>query len=137
MGAGYHGGFGKTAGSNERYRIGKIVEPTPKTYEMALDPVRYAEAVAQKYHIHLKGAGQTVQIVFNPKLGMGQYGRTRKEAPNVIEIGPSALYSEKQLANTLAHELNHVRSFLRGGNAPEDTAYHAGDTLQEYIEGVK
>lgn len=30
MGAGFHGGFGKTSGSNERYRIGKIVEPISK-----------------------------------------------------------------------------------------------------------
>ncbi len=135
MGAGFHGGFGKTSGSNERYRIGKIVEPISKTYEMALDPVKYAEAVVKKYNINLKGSGQVVKIVFNPKLGMGQFGRTRKDAPNVIEIGPSALYSEKQLANTIAHELNHVRSFLRGGKAPEETAYPAGDALQSYIEG--
>lgn len=94
MGAGFHGGFGKTSGSNERYRIGKIVEPISKTYEMALDPVKYAEAVVKKYNINLKGSGQVVKIVFNPKLGMGQFGRTRKDAPNVIEIGPSALYSE-------------------------------------------
>lgn len=135
MGAGFHGGFGKTAGSNERYRIGKIVEPTPKTYEMALDPVKYAEAVAKKFNIHLKGSGQVVKIVFNPSLGIGQYGKTREATPNIIEIGPSALYSEKQLANTIAHELNHARSFLRGGKAPEDTAYPAGDALQNYIEG--
>ena len=135
MGAGFHGGFGKTAGSNERYRIGKTVEPTHKTYEMALNPVKYAETVAKKYNIHLKGSGQTVKIVFNPKLGIGQYGRTTKDVPNVIEIGPAALYSEKQLANTIAHELNHVRSFLRGGNAPEETAYPAGNALQSYIEG--
>lgn len=39
------------------------------------------------------------------------------------------------IANTIAHELNHVRSFLRGGKAPEETAYPAGDALQSYIEG--
>ena len=121
--------------ANERYRIGRVVEPTPKTYEMALNPVKYAEAVAKKYNIHLKGSGETIHIVFNPTLGTGRYGRTRAEAPNVIEFGPSALYSEKQLANTLAHELNHARSFLRKGNAPEKRAYHAGDSLEDYING--
>ena len=89
--------------------------------------------------VHIKNkelkCTNVVKIVFNPKLGMGQFGRTRKDAPNVIEIGPSALYSEKQLANTIAHELNHVRSYLRGGKAPEETAYPAGDALQSYIEG--
>ena len=70
-------------------------------------------------------------------LGVGKYGRTMADAPNVIEIGPSAFYSEKQLANTIAHELNHVRSFLRGGSAPEETAYPAGNALQSYIEGER
>lgn len=135
MGAGFHGGFGNTAGTNERYRIGKIVDPISKTYEMALNPVKYAEAVAKKYNIHLKGSGQAIKIVYNPELGMGQYGRTLRDSPDIIEIGPSALWSEKQLANTLAHELNHARSFLKKEGAPEPAAYNAGDSLQSYIEG--
>ena len=45
------------------------------------------------------------------------------------------MISEAELANTIAHELNHSRSWLRGGLAPEDTAYPAGDALQDYIEG--
>ena len=58
-----------------------------------------------------------------------------KKSPNIIDIGPGALMSEKELANTIAHELNHARSFLRGGNALEKPANEAGDTLQRYIEG--
>ena len=64
MGAGFHGGFGKTSSSNERYRIGKIIEPISKTYEMALDPVKYAEAVVKKYNINLKGSGQCCEDCF-------------------------------------------------------------------------
>lgn len=58
----------------------------------------------------------------------------------MIELGPSAFVSEEELANTIAHELNHARSFLKGGNAPESGitgAYHAGDTLAEYIRGER
>ena len=35
--------------------------------------------------------------------------------------------SEKELANTIAHKLNHARSFLRGGNALEETGYPVGN----------
>lgn len=43
--------------------------------------------------------------------------------------------SEIELANTIAHELNHARSFIKGENAPENKAYNAGDSLAEYIRG--
>lgn len=133
MGAGYHGGFGRTAGAAERYRIGKVVEPTEKSLEMALNPLHYIEIVSQKYSIHLKGSGKNIEIRFNPELPLSKKGRVLKKSPNIIDIGPGALMSEKELANTMAHELN--RSFLRGGNALEKPAYEAGDTLQRYIEG--
>ena len=48
-----------------------------------------------------------------------------------------AFSSEEQLANTIAHELNHARSFLKGENAPEQPAYNAGDALEEYIRGER
>ena len=65
----------------------------------------------------------------------GIYGKTRKTNPNVIEIGPDALISETELANTIAHELNHARDFIRGGVAPEPPAYNAGYALSDYING--
>lgn len=39
------------------------------------------------------------------------------------------------MANTIAHELNHWRSWLKGGIAPKDTVYLAGDALESYIKG--
>ena len=130
MGAGVHGDFGMT-----RYRVGAPVAPTEKTLEMALSPELYANTISNKYNIHLKGSGKQITIVFNPSLPPGVYGRTTKKNPNVIEIGPAALRSEKELANTIAHELNHARSFLKGGRAPERTARKSGNTLEKYIGG--
>ena len=58
-----------------------------------------------------------------------------------IALGDYAFRSESELANTIAHELNHCRSFLRGGAAPEwgangaNGAYEAGDALEAYIKG--
>lgn len=132
MGAGVHGDFGMT-----RYRLGAPVAPTEKTLEMALSPELYANTISNKYNIHLKGSGKKIEIIFNPKLPPGVYGRTTKRNPYVIEIGPAALRTEKDLANTIAHELNHARSFIKGGNAPERTARKSGNTLELYIGGKR
>lgn len=102
---------------------------------MALNPETYAYAIADKYGINLKGSGQKITIKFNPEISRGIYGRTVKTNPNVIEIGSDALMSEMELANTIAHELNHARDFLRGGKAEEAPAYAAGNALADYILG--
>ena len=102
---------------------------------MALDPETYANTIAEKYGINLKGSGQDITIKYNPDLRPGTYGRTTAVNPNVIEIGPDALMSETELANTIAHELNHARDFIRGGIAPEPSAYSAGNALADYING--
>lgn len=65
---------------------------------------------------------------------MAKVNSTRS-ACYVIEIGQSALASETELANTIAHELNHARSFIRGGNAPERKAYRSGNALEQYMKG--
>ena len=51
------------------------------------------------------------------------------------EVGSDALISEEELANTIAHELNHARDFLRGGEAIEPPAYDAGNALADFIRG--
>ena len=43
--------------------------------------------------------------------------------------------SEEERANTSAHELNHARDFIRGGIAPESSAYSSGNALSDYIMG--
>lgn len=68
---------------------------------------------------------------------MGVADRTRKNNPYVIEIGPSAMINASELANTIAHELNHVRSYAKGFDALESTAYSSGDNLSKYIRGEK
>ena len=135
MGSGYHGGFGKTSGSRERNRIGKSVPTTEKDYEMVLNPVHYADVITKKYGINLKGSGKQIKIVYNPNLPIGNAGKTREHNPYQIELGPSAFISETELANTIAHELNHARDFIRGGTASEKRAYASGDALEDYIRG--
>ena len=141
MGAGYHGGFGKTKGKasheakQERYRIGYPVSPTKKSLEMALNPSIYVKAICEKYNIHLKSGKTIIKIEINPMLAPA--GRVVKSRPNIIELGSKAFVSETELANTIAHELNHARSYLKGGKAPEKTAYLSGNTLEKYIRGKK
>ena len=128
----------KSAGSGIigiRNRIGSPVQPIEKTLDMALDPETYARAVADKFHINLKAGGKPVELVFDDSIV--QYGRTLKAEPNKILLGKSAFYSDEELANTIAHELNHCRSFARGGDAPEETAYAAGEALAAYIRGER
>ena len=133
MGTGYYGGFGNTAGTQARYRFGRPVPPTQKTLQMALNPVYYASVIAQKYRIHLRGSKKGITIMYNPDLKAS--GRVRESMPSIIELGPLAYSSEIELANTIAHELNHARSYLKGGSAPEHTAYRSGNTLADYING--
>ena len=121
--------------SEVRYRIGQPVKPMEKTYDMALNPELYANEVAKKYGINLRGSGQEITIKFNPEISRGRTGRVEKTSPNVIQIGPDALISEEELANTIAHELNHARDFLRGGEAIEPPAYDAGNALADFIRG--
>ena len=121
--------------SEVRYRIGQPVKPMKKTYDMALNPELYANEVAKKYGINLRGSGQEITIKFNPEISRGRTGRVEKTSPNVIQIGPDALISEEELANTIAHELNHARDFLRGGEAIEPPAYDAGNALADFIRG--
>jgi len=116
-----------------RYRVGNTPKPIEKTYEMALDNQLYIDEVVNKYGINLSGSGQDINIIYNADLVSA--GRSRQLTPNLIEIGPSALISEDELANTIAHELNHARSWLKGGLAPEGSAYEAGNTLSDYILG--
>lgn len=75
--------------------------------------------------------------MYNPNLPSGVFGRTIKSNPYKIEMGPAALISETELANTIAHELNHARSFIKGGSAPERSAYKSGNTLAKYMKGKK
>ena len=90
MGAGYHGGFGKTKGAEQRNRIGHPVPPTQKTLDMALNPELHAKVIAKKYGINLRGGGKEVSIKYNKNLRPGVYGITRRNNPYVIEVGPSA-----------------------------------------------
>ena len=62
-------------------------------------------------------------MALNPNLKSA--GKVRESNPYVIELGPSAFYSEVELANTIAHEVNHARDFIKGGDAPESRAYPA------------
>ena len=125
------------SGTGIRYRKGQPVVATEKTLEMALDPETYAYAIAKKYGINLKGSGQKITIRHDQKINRGIYGRTTAEEPNVINLGDDAFMSENELANTIAYELNHVRDYIRGGEAPEDPAYELGNALSEYIKGER
>ena len=118
-----------------RFRRGEPVKPIEKTIDMMLDKETYANAVADKYGINLKGSGQKITIKYDSSLVSGQYGRTLKSEPNVIRVGGDAFMSEEELAVTIAHELNHARSWLKGGDAPEETAYAIQEALRDFILG--
>lgn len=45
--------------------------------------------------------------------------------------------NEEELANTIAYELNHARSRLKGGSASECTTYNDGNALADYIRGER
>ena len=126
---------GKGGIMKERNRAGSPVNPINKTLDMALDPDTYIRSVVKKYRINLKAGGKPVEVIFDPDIV--QYGKTRKSEPNKIRLGRMALLNEEELANTIAHELNHCRSFAKGKNAPEETAYAAGDALAAYIKGER
>ena len=128
-------GSGSKGGTDVRNRQGRPVLATEKTLDMALDPETYANTIAEKYGINLRGSGQSITIKYNADLRPGIYGRTTAANPYVIEIGSDALVSEEELANTIAHELNHARDFIRGGIAPESSAYSSGNALSDYIMG--
>ena len=137
MGAGKHGGFGNTVGSKPRYRLGHNVPESEKTLDMMLNKSFHAYAIAVKYRIHLRGSGKQIEVAFDPNLPLGVAGKTSAKNPFKIVLGPAAFISEEELANTIAHELNHARSFIKGGSAPENTAYLAGDSLASYIRGER
>ena len=124
-----------------RYRIGQPVSPVDKTLEHYLNPEGYAYEIAKRYGINLKGSGEKITIKYNPDLASA--GKSRKATPTVIELGNQAFLSEEELANTIAHELNHARDWLKGGDAPDwptgthPGAYASGDALAEYIKGER
>ena len=129
------GDCGNEADAVVRYAKGQSVQPIQKTYEMALDGKKYIDAVVEKYGINLRGSGQSITTRYNPDLA--SEGFWTSEKPTELQIGRLAMSNEEQLANTIAHELNHARSWLQGGNAPESTAYKAGDALSAYIRGER
>lgn len=47
---------------------------------------------------------------------------SRELDPTNIILNPQALINEEELARTISHELNHARSWLKGGRAPKNTA---------------
>lgn len=118
-----------------RNRKDESVPETEKTLEMSLNYEYYASIYTEKYGINLRGEGQNITIKYNSDLRPGIYRRTTAANPNIIEFGSDALRSEIELANTIAHELNHARDFIRGGMAPEPPAYDAGNALADYING--
>ncbi len=135
MGTGVHGGFGNTRGSHERYRIGRPVPPTEIDFAMALNKRYYVDTIIRKYNIHLKSGNNDIKVEIDHSIV--QAGKVEKARPNVIVLGPEAFRSETELANTIAHELNHARSYLKGGIAPEGQAYSSGNALDDYIRGKR
>lgn len=106
-----------------RLRSGLAQPGVTRTLESSLNPDAHISDVVSHYEINLRESGQSISVHFNPNLASA--GRVRAASPNVIEVGPAAFASSEEMARTLAHELNHARSFLRGGAAPESTTYGA------------
>ena len=117
-----------------RYRKGRTIKPMEVTYDMRLNPEGYAYAIANKYGINLRGSGKQINIKFDPYHVKGP-GVSREIDPTNIILGPQAFISEEELARTISHELNHARSWLNGGRAPEDTARAAENAIGDFING--
>lgn len=128
-------GASVAANTGTRLRPGLTQPGVTRTLENSLDPDAYISDVVSHYGINLRGSGQSISVQFN--LNLASAGRVRAASPNVIEVGPNAFASSEEMARTLAHELNHARSFLRGGVAPESTAYGAEGYLSEWMAGLR
>lgn len=102
-----------------------------------IDAAKFSLAIDTLEMIFELKTGKLLCVQGNPDLRPGIYGRTTAANPNVIEIGPHALMNKAELANTIAHELNHARDFIKGGVAPESSAYSAGNALSDYINGER
>jgi hypothetical protein len=83
----------------------------------------------------LKGSKGPVVAVYDPNLPPGRYGVTRESDGGFsIRIGRDAMQSEEELANTIAHELNHIRGYLANGIASsEETAEAAAQLALKYF----
>lgn len=124
---------------------GRVVPPLEKTLEHALNPEAYLNAIVKKYRINLRGSGVEINIFYDPAMRRGTLGLTREvEGGRIIRIGPDALADEATAANTIAHELNHARDYIRGGkhkphgdgsSIGDGTVYGSGNALEDYIKG--
>lgn len=126
---------GVAANAGTRLRPGVTQPGVTRTLENSLNPDAYISDVVSHYGINLRGSGQSISVQFNPNLASA--GRVRAATPNVIEVGPNAFASSEEMARTLAHELNHARSFLRDGAAPESTAFGAEGYLSQWMAGLR
>jgi hypothetical protein len=150
-----------TAASAEGLAMqGRPVVPTPKSYEQALDPELWLNAVARKYNINLRGAGGTpITVKYDPALKVE--GITLwDEGGRVIRIGPRGMVDEATAANTLAHEVSHGRDIIRAQQAGitsmkeanrlgflkphgdslsvgDGTPYGSGNALESFIRGER
>jgi hypothetical protein len=122
------GGIGAEAGGATR--LGEIVAPIGRSYERYDS---YLADVAGHYGINLRG----VTPVFDYSLNVGVKGVTRaSEGGWIIRIHPG-FQDEADLANTIAHELSHARDYQKGLVAVEPKGYAAGDSLEEWINGLR
>ncbi|MFD9733276.1 RHS repeat-associated core domain-containing protein [Umezawaea sp. NPDC059074] len=138
-----------THSGNSRAREG-VERLFERTYEVSpgYDPQAYVEAIAQRYGINLRGSGQRIEVLYDPKLP--SLGLTKgTDGGLIVRVGPNALAGgDAEVANTIAHELTHARYYLRnktfdgqehghGRSMADGTPYGSGNALQEWIEGKR
>ena len=121
-------GHDRLASSGERHRVGLQQVPAGRSYENYDD---YAYEVARRYGINLRG----VRIMWDADIRSDGVTRA-KHGGWVIHVSPR-FASEKNLANTIAHELHHARDYQKGIDSPHADAYAAGDALEEWIDGLR
>lgn len=61
----------------------------------------------------MRGSGKKINIKFDCCHTKGSGVSRELDFTNII-LGPQALISEEELARTVAHELNHATSWLKG-----------------------
>jgi Domain of unknown function (DUF4157)/Bacterial SH3 domain len=143
----------------ERQMRGRPVKPTERTMEFALDKTAYANAIAKKYGMNLRGVSGKVEIVIDAAIrseGVTRYaekGRVIRIQEEIIRSGNEGL-----IVNTIAHELSHAREFQQAWKAGyktlleaeragvikphgtsssvgDRTPYGSGNALEDYING--
>jgi RHS repeat-associated protein len=116
-------------GGSDAYRHGSKIRVFDKLPEHGMNPQQYCHDVARVCGINLRG----IRLIPD-RLPPGQQAVTRRsEGGNIVRIDLTQHKTWMDLANTIAHEVQHARLFRRGLPSPEPPAYASGEALYRWL----